>query len=145
MQQGIAARGRFGKYKFCACPLPAVANSICNLFIWIFLLWSIIFVVVDNIFALQIFACFGQKYMLLHSFGIAHCGKYICSHRFLININFEEVKEILEKRGRFEPNLFLHSLDFPKFIFIYRVFFFTGPPPKKLKYGKPWLGEVTCI
>ena len=28
---------------------------------------------------------------------------------------------------------------------IYRVFFFTGPPPKKLKYGKLRLGEVTCI
>ena len=28
---------------------------------------------------------------------------------------------------------------------IYRVFFFTGPPPKKLKYGKPRLGEVRCI
>ena len=27
----------------------------------------------------------------------------------------------------------------------YRVFFFTGPPPKKLKYGKPRLGEVRCI
>ena len=27
----------------------------------------------------------------------------------------------------------------------YRVFFFTGPPPKKLKYGKLRLGEVTCI
>ena len=25
------------------------------------------------------------------------------------------------------------------------VFFFNGPPPKKLKYGKPRLGEVTCI
>ena len=23
--------------------------------------------------------------------------------------------------------------------------FFTGPPPKKLKYGKPRLGEVRCI
>ena len=23
--------------------------------------------------------------------------------------------------------------------------FFTGPPPKKLKYGKPWLGEARCI
>ena len=23
--------------------------------------------------------------------------------------------------------------------------FFTGPPPKKLRYGKPRLGEVTCI
>ena len=27
----------------------------------------------------------------------------------------------------------------------YWVFFFTGPPPEKLKYGKPRLGEVTCI
>ena len=27
----------------------------------------------------------------------------------------------------------------------YRVFFFTGPLPKKLKYGKPRLGEVRCI
>ena len=26
----------------------------------------------------------------------------------------------------------------------YRVFFFTGPPLKKLKYGKLRLGEVTC-
>ena len=25
----------------------------------------------------------------------------------------------------------------------YRVFFFTGTPPKKLKYGKPRLGEST--
>ena len=24
-------------------------------------------------------------------------------------------------------------------------FFFTGPPPEKLKYGKPRLGEVRCI
>ena len=24
-------------------------------------------------------------------------------------------------------------------------FFFTGPPPKKLKYGKPRLGKVRCI
>ena len=23
--------------------------------------------------------------------------------------------------------------------------FFTGPPPKKLKYGKPRLGEFRCI
>ena len=23
--------------------------------------------------------------------------------------------------------------------------FFTGPPPEKLKYGKPRLGEVRCI
>ena len=23
--------------------------------------------------------------------------------------------------------------------------FFAGPPPEKLKYGKPRLGEVTCI
>ena len=30
-------------------------------------------------------------------------------------------------------------------ISLYRVFFFTGPPPKKLKYGKPRLGEVKCI
>ena len=29
--------------------------------------------------------------------------------------------------------------------FTYRVFFFTVPPPKKLKYGKPRLGEVMCI
>ena len=28
---------------------------------------------------------------------------------------------------------------------IYRVFFFTGPPPEKLKYGKLRLGEVMCI
>ena len=28
---------------------------------------------------------------------------------------------------------------------LYRVFFFTGPPPKKLKYGKLRLGEVRCI
>ena len=28
---------------------------------------------------------------------------------------------------------------------MYRVFFFTGPPPKKLKYGKLRLGEVRCI
>ena len=28
---------------------------------------------------------------------------------------------------------------------LYRVFFFTGPPPKKLKYEKLRLGEVTCI
>ena len=27
----------------------------------------------------------------------------------------------------------------------YRVFFFSGPPPKKLKYGKPRLGKVRCI
>ena len=27
----------------------------------------------------------------------------------------------------------------------YRVFFFTGPPRKKLKYGKPRLGKVRCI
>ena len=27
----------------------------------------------------------------------------------------------------------------------YRVFFFTGPPLKKLKYGKLRLGEVRCI
>ena len=27
----------------------------------------------------------------------------------------------------------------------YRVFFFSGPPPKKLKYGKPRLGVVRCI
>ena len=26
---------------------------------------------------------------------------------------------------------------------LYRVFFFTGTPPKKLKYGKPRLGEST--
>ena len=26
-----------------------------------------------------------------------------------------------------------------------RVFFFTGPPSKKLKNGKPRLGEVLCI
>ena len=25
------------------------------------------------------------------------------------------------------------------------VFFLTGPPSKKLKYGKPRLGEVMCI
>ena len=28
---------------------------------------------------------------------------------------------------------------------MYRVFFFTGPPLEKLKYGKPRLGEVRCI
>ena len=28
---------------------------------------------------------------------------------------------------------------------IYRVFFFTGPPPEKLKYGKPRLAEVRFI
>ena len=28
---------------------------------------------------------------------------------------------------------------------LYRVFFFTGPPPQKFKYGKQRLGEVTCI
>ena len=28
---------------------------------------------------------------------------------------------------------------------LYRVFFFTGPPPKKFKYGKPRLGEARCI
>ena len=27
----------------------------------------------------------------------------------------------------------------------YRVFFFTGTPLKKLKYGKPRLGEFRCI
>ena len=27
----------------------------------------------------------------------------------------------------------------------YRVFFFTGPLPKKLKYGKPRLSKVRCI
>ena len=32
-----------------------------------------------------------------------------------------------------------------RYAHIYRVFFFTGPPPKKLKYGKPRLGEVRCI
>ena len=32
-----------------------------------------------------------------------------------------------------------------KVVFKYRVFFFTGPPPKKLDYGKLRLGEVRCI
>ena len=28
---------------------------------------------------------------------------------------------------------------------IYRVFFFTGPPPKKSKYGKPRLGNRLSV
>ena len=28
--------------------------------------------------------------------------------------------------------------------YIVQGVFFTGPPPKKLKYGKPRLGEVRC-
>ena len=32
-----------------------------------------------------------------------------------------------------------------EFEFYIQGVFFTGPPPKKLKYGRPRLGEVTCI
>ena len=31
------------------------------------------------------------------------------------------------------------------FVSSYRMFFFTGPPPEKFKYGKLRLGEVRCI
>ena len=34
---------------------------------------------------------------------------------------------------------------FPLSSKIYRVFFFTGPPLKKLKLGRSRLGEVRCI
>ena len=34
---------------------------------------------------------------------------------------------------------------FHKCILLNTGCFFTGPPPKKLKYGKPRLGEVSCI
>ena len=36
----------------------------------------------------------------------------------------------------------LYSMMFYDFL---QGFFFTGAPPKKLKYGNPRLGEVTCI
>ena len=29
--------------------------------------------------------------------------------------------------------------------YLYRVFFFTGPPPKSSKYGKVDLGKARCI
>ena len=50
----------------------------------------------------------------------------------------------LEKKrmNSFRPPQYLHVCSYSH---IYRVFFFTGPPPKKLKYGKPRLSAVRCI
>ena len=36
---------------------------------------------------------------------------------------------------------FIHTIPSP----YTGCFFFTGPPPRKFKYGKPRLGEVMCI
>ena len=47
--------------------------------------------------------------------------------------------------GRCSGLLLMSCLHLDTVVHIYRVFFFTGPPPKQLKYGKPRLGEVRCI
>ena len=43
-----------------------------------------------------------------------------------------------------QHQLFLIS-KWPFYYGYYTGCFFTGPPPKKLKYGNSRLGEVTCI
>ena len=64
--------------------------------------------------------------------------------------------EVVRLRGKFKLKAFTTSIYllladavilscYPVILSIYRVFFFTGPPPKKLKYRKPRLGEVRCI
>ena len=42
-----------------------------------------------------------------------------------------------------KPDRYLYKAFFPQTHT--GCFFFIGPPPEKLKYGKPRLGKVRCI
>ena len=57
-------------------------------------------------------------------------------------LNPQKTKRVL---GFYGKSLILDLVECVVIMVKYRVFFFTGPPPKKLKYGKQRLGEVRCI
>ena len=79
-------------------------------------------------------------------YDISSLGKLSCKNWTLsVSKTPSEVRKVFD----FPPSVYRLSASH---IYHYRLdlsnqqgIFFTGPPPKKLKCGKPRLGEVSCI